>query len=101
MTMNFKRKMTRVARRAMWHGQITRREFDHVQKALDDDKVAAEWQAKVEAEADCPWKVKQGRIDWNAVWEWLKVNWPKILNLLLTILPLILLDENPTKKNKE
>jgi len=99
--MNFKRKMKRVARRAMWRGQIDRREFEHVQKALKDEKVVAEWQAKIEAEPDCPWKVKQGRVDWTAVWEWLKKNWPMILKTLLSILPLLLLDAKSEKPEKE
>lgn len=92
--MNFARKMQRVSRRAYRHGEMDERTYNHVMEALKDPDVVEEWQAKVETQMNAPWKVSQGRIDWNTIWEWLKANWPTILRILLSILPLLILDTN-------
>jgi len=96
--MNFARKAKRVARRQHRHGLITDKEYAKVKEAVRDPKVVAKWQAEVERQMAPPWTVSAGFIDWGAVWDWLVKNWPKIQAILLKLLPLLILEPNPTKK---
>lgn len=99
--MNFARKAKRVARRQRRHGLITREEYSKVKEAVRDPKVVAEWQAEVERQLGAPWKVKTGRIDWSAIWDWFIKHWPQIQGILLKLLPLLILEPNPSERKPE
>lgn len=95
--MNFARKAQRVARRQKRRGLITRKEYSKVKEACRDPKIVAEWQAEVERQLGAPWKVKTGKIDWSAIWDWFIKNWPQIQAILLKLLPMLILEPNPPK----
>lgn len=83
--MNFGRKARRVARRQWRRGLMSRDDFDKVIDASRDPDKVAQWEAEVRKQLGAPWEI-QGRIDWNAIWEWFIENWPTILKILLTLL---------------
>lgn len=89
--MNFARKVRRVARRQYRWGKITYEEYRKVLNASRDREIVAKWQAEVEKQYIVPWKVSTGFLDFSAIWDWFIENWPTILRILLTILPLIIL----------
>jgi hypothetical protein len=103
MRFNFARKARRVARRQYRRGKITRQEYEHVCEASRDPEVVAKWEAEVEKQLGAPWKAKGGFLDgfdFSAIWEWFKENWPTILKILLTILPLLILEPSPEEEGE-
>lgn len=99
--MNFARKAKRVARRQCRRGLITREEYDKVKEAVLDPEIVEKWQAEVEKQLVPPWKAKTGKIDWAAVWDWFVRNWPKIQAILFKLLPLLILEPNPSERKFE
>lgn len=99
--MNFARKAKRVARRQHRHGLITRKEYDKVKEAVRDPEIVARWQAEVEKQMVPPWVAKTGKIDWSAVWDWFVRNWPAIQAILMRLLPLLILEPNPSERKPE
>jgi len=99
--MNFARKAQRVARRQKRRGLITREEYTKVKEACKDPETVAKWEAEVERQLGAPWKVKTGRIDWSAIWDWFVKHWPQIQAILMKLLPLLILEPNPSERKPE
>jgi hypothetical protein len=98
--MNFGRKARRVARRQYRHGLISSEEYQQVREASRDPEIVARWEAEVERQLGAPWKLRTGWFDWSAIWEWFIENWPTILRILLTLLPLILAERQPAEEDE-
>lgn len=93
----FARKIRRMARIKTWAGEMSKEELVKIKQGCRDPKTVKAWRAKLEHPMyGAPWmkpEMKQGLIDWPTVWEWLKKNWPTILQILLSLL--VFLGEKP------
>ena len=89
------RKARRQARRARRRGDITSQMYTHIVKATNDPVVLDEWNYRIEIAGLNPWANKSQLMgfSWEELWNWFEANWPKILEILLAILPLLVLEE--------
>ena len=89
------RKARRQARRARRRGDITGQMYTHIVKATNDPVVLDEWNYRIEQAGLNPWanKTQLMGFSWEEIWNWFEANWPKILEILLAILPLLVLEE--------
>ena len=92
------RKVRREARRGRRRGVMTREEYQACLAVSEDWDALEQLNRRVEAEVN-PWN-QNGLIgvDWREwlsnLWVWFKENWPAILEIILTIAPLLLLEPN-------
>jgi hypothetical protein len=93
------RKARKQARREYRKGNIDRETYDHVLKASRDEQTLEEWNQRIYSAQLNPWDhtgVLYGSLvgfDFSNIWDWFQENWPAILQMLLTILPLFLGDD--------
>jgi hypothetical protein len=93
-----RRKIRRQAKREWRAGRITRQQADHcLAVANARDSILRKLNSRIENEVN-PWNRPAVLIgaDWRGavanVWDWFVANWPKILNIILTIAPLLLME---------
>lgn len=92
-----RRKTLRQAMRERRAGRMTDEQMLSVQAVVDDPKALAELNARVEKDVN-PWNRADGLIGldwkelWANIWDWFVENWPKILEIILTIAPLLILE---------
>ena len=93
-----RRKIRRQAKRELRAGRNTQQQADHcLVIAGAHNEVLRKLNSRIENEVN-PWNRANGLIgaDWKGwltnVWDWFVANWPKILNIILTISPLLLLE---------
>lgn len=90
------RKVRREARRDRRRGIISREEYNACVAVSEDWDALEQLNRRVEAEVN-PWN-QNGLVgaDWREwlanLWDWFKENWPAILEIILTIAPLLLLE---------
>lgn len=92
-----RKKTLRQARREKRRGRLTDEQYQHILDVCEDEKSLAELNDRIENEVN-PWNRADGLIGapnksfWSNVWDWFVANWPKILNIIMTIAPLLLLE---------
>lgn len=93
-----RKKIRRQAKRELRAGRITQQQADHCMYVADaSDSILRKLDRRIENEVN-PWNRTNGLIgaDWKGwfsnAWDWFVANWPKILNIILTIAPLLLLE---------
>jgi hypothetical protein len=93
-----RRKIRRQVKRELRAGRITQQQADHCMAIADaDNATLRKINDRIENEVN-PWKRADGLIGaswkgWLAnAWDWFAANWPKILDIILTIAPLLLLE---------
>jgi hypothetical protein len=86
---------------------ISWEELHAVRVACRDDEVLTRWNQEITRARLNPWEnggvLTSGSGFGNAVsnlWDWFKANWPEILKILMTILPLILAEKNKNAHSK-
>lgn len=85
----FGRKLRRMSKRQTWSGNMSIEDRDKIIEATRDDKWLREARSRVEAMPGRPWgDGPLDGFDWSILWEWLGENWPEIVKMLLTIIPL-------------
>lgn len=95
------RKLRRKLRSQIRREKLAGAELAAVEAVLADDRALMTLNERIEAEVN-PWN-QQGLIrgdsdgwDWKTwlanVWDWFVANWPTILKIILTIVPLLLLE---------
>lgn len=76
---------------------MTQEQYKACVAVCEDEAALIELNERVEKDVN-PWKRADGLIgmDWKSfwanVWDWFVENWPKILEIILTIAPLLLLE---------
>lgn len=92
------RKARRQAKREYRARRITREEYSHVLTACRDEDTLTEWNARIKSAQMNPWD-HQGVLyaslsgfDFSNIWDWFAENWDEILQILFTILPLFLME---------
>lgn len=92
-----RRKVRRQARSGRLDGSMTEAQYQASIAICKNEKALAELNNRVENEVN-PWNRTDGLIgaSWREIWaniaDWFKENWPAILRIILTILPLLLLE---------
>lgn len=93
------RRARRQAKREYRAGRIDRDRYEHVLKACRDEDTLTEWNARIKSAQLNPWD-HQGVLfaslsgfDFSNIWDWFAENWDEILQILLTVLPLLLLED--------
>jgi hypothetical protein len=93
-----RKKIRRQAKRELRAGRITQQQADHCLYVADaNDTILRKLNSRIENEVN-PWNRADGLIgaswkDWfSNAWDWFVTNWPKILNIILTIAPLLLME---------
>lgn len=97
----FARKIRRMARIKTRAGEMSRGDLERIIVASHKKDIVSKWRNKLELPMyGAPW-MRQGLIDWTAIWEWLKNNWPAILQILLSLLVFLgeKSDEDNTNSN--
>jgi hypothetical protein len=91
-----RKKIRRQAKRELRANRITQQQADHCMAVAGaSDAVLRKLNSRIENEVN-PWNRADGLIgaSWSGwltnVWDWFVANWPKILNIILTIAPLLL-----------
>jgi hypothetical protein len=98
MNMKLARRLRRQARRQFWLGNIDLETRDKVYAVTYNETAMDEVEKKIKQFS--PWGDGAGLIgaDWSTyfavVWDWVKEYWPQILKIILTIAPLLLMEEN-------
>ena len=93
-----RRRTLRQARRELRRDNMTLDQYKQVVKVCDDNTKLAILNIRVKQEVN-PWNHPSDLYgaDWRTVfkniWDWVKTNWPAILKIILTIAPLLILDE--------
>lgn len=93
-----RRKVRRQARREYRKGNMTREQYGAAMAVAASDEALVELQKRIDEQQLDPWKNPQRLIgvDWKEffanLWDWFVENWPKILEIILTIAPLLLLE---------
>ena len=90
-----RRRTLRQARRELRRDNLTLDDYAHIITVCDDNDSLMELNERIEKEVN-PWN-EPNRLygaDWPTifrnVWDWLVENWPAILKIILTIVPLLL-----------
>lgn len=96
-----RKKVRRQARREHRRGKMTDGELRTALAVSNDDVALARLNERVEREVN-PWNRGDGlKGDWKTIlsniWDWFVENWPKILEIIMTIAPLLLLE--PRREN--
>lgn len=92
-----RRKVRRQARLGRLNGSMTEGQYQAAIAICKNETALAELNNRVENEIN-PWNRTDGLIgaDWREIWanivDWFKENWPAILRIILTILPLLILE---------
>jgi hypothetical protein len=89
------RRARRQARRALRQGEIDENAYELIVNATHNDRVLTEWNKQIYEAKLNPWEhpgVLMG-FDWQVIWDWFAANWPKILEILLALLPLLILED--------
>lgn len=97
------RKAARQAARELRRGNIDKNTYEVVMASCQDQAILTEWNQRIYDAKLNPWDHDglYGRVaafDFASIWDWFAANWPKILEILLVIIPLFLgaNDENPS-----
>lgn len=95
-----RRKLRRTARRELRQGVLTREEYQTATSIAKDNRALKELSNQIETVGLNPWEnPKQfysngfGAIFGN-FWDWFLENWPEILEMILTIAPMFLENED-------
>jgi len=93
-----RKKIRRQAKRELRAGRITQQQADHcLAVANASDAVLQRVNTRIENEIN-PWNRPDGLVgagwkDWlSNAWDWFVANWPKILNIIMTVAPLLLME---------
>ena len=93
-----RKKIRRQARRELRAGRLTQQQADHCLAVSDaSDAVLRKLNSRIENEVN-PWNRANGLIgaSWKGwlsnAWDWFTANWKLVLNIILTIAPLLLME---------
>ncbi|MHC4302091.1 MAG: hypothetical protein ACYS7Y_32920 [Planctomycetota bacterium] len=91
-----KKKVLRQAKREYRRGTMSKAEYDAARNVANDKVALMKLNDRVEREVN-PWNRGDGlKGDFRTVlaniWDWFVENWPKILEIIMTIAPLLLLE---------
>jgi len=88
-----RRKLIKQAKRERRKGNMSRDEFLKVVAVADDPAALAELNTRVEEEV---YATRYSGVTvggfFSNLWDWFVANWPKILNIVLTIAPMFLME---------
>jgi len=93
-----RRRTLRQARRENRRGNLTDQDLRTVVAVCNDEASLAELNARVERDVN-PWNNAERLYgaDWRGIfkniWDWFVENWSAILKIILTIAPLLILDD--------
>jgi hypothetical protein len=93
-----RKKIRRQVKREVRAGRMTRREAYRCEAVAANDAALRKLNERIENEVN-PWNPGPNNLigmNWSGwvsnVWDWFVANWPKILNIILTIAPLLLME---------
>ena len=92
-----RKRIRRQVKREVRAGRMSQREAYRCEAVAANDAALQKLNERIENEIN-PWNRADGLIGagWKGwltnVWDWFVANWPKILNIILTIAPLLLLE---------
>ena len=92
-----RRKIRRQAKRELRAGRMTQQQSDQCEVVANNDLALQMLNERIENEVN-PWNRANGLIgaSWKGwfsnAWDWFVANWPKILNIILKLAPLLLLE---------
>ena len=93
-----RRRTLRQARRELLRDSMSLDQYKQVVKVCDDNTTLAILNIRVEREVN-PWNYPSDLYgaDWRTIfkniWDWFVENWPAILRIILTIAPLLILED--------
>jgi hypothetical protein len=91
-----RRKLRRQAKKGIRAGTLSKEKYRAALKVAADDDSLRKLRDKIEdAHADDLALAQGPLLDFiKNIWEWLKQNWPLVFDFVMTIAPLLLLDED-------